>query len=358
MRTVTSDLEQLQLLHHHHRERLGRLVRPRRAAPPPPPPPSADLALHVHGLRKRYGEVVALDGVDLDVARGEIVGLLGHNGAGKSTLVSIVAGLRRADAGSVRVAGVDRAADPVAARQRLGLAPQETGIYPDVSVRDNLRLFGAIAGLGGSDLRNAIDEAADAFGLAPVMGRPAGELSGGQRRRVHTAAAVLHRPPLLLLDEPTVGADVATRDAVLDLVRRLADEGAGVCYSTTYLPEVEALDASVAVLHEGRLLARGTIDELVAEHATTAIELTFDGAPPPLPDAQVDGEVARIPAADPAQQAAELLTRLPAAAAQRLRSFELVRDDLDSAYRTLTSHAAVTSSAGHGTATPHREVVA
>ena len=337
MRAVYNDLEELKLLHRHQHERLRRLARPRRS--PPPPAPSGELALRARGVRKVYDQVVALDGVDLDIARGEIVGLLGHNGAGKTTLVSIVAGLREPQAGSVAVAGVDTARDPVTARRRLGLAPQETGVYPDVSVRDNLRVFGALAGLAGRKLRAAIDEAAEVFGLGPLMGRPAGELSGGQRRRVHTAAAVLHRPPLLLLDEPTVGADVTTRDALLDLVRELARDGAGVCYSTHYLPEVETLDATVAVLHEGRLLARGSVPELVAAHATSAVELSFDGPPPPLPNAQVDGEVARVPAPAPAQAAAELLGALPSEAVARLRSVELVRDDLESAYRNLTRHA-------------------
>ena len=296
-------------------------------------------ALRIQALRKTYDGLVALDGVDLEVAPGEIVGLLGHNGAGKTTLVSIVAGLRRADAGQVHVAGIDIERDPVAARRRLGLAPQETGVYPDVTVEDNLRVFGALAGLGRRELVHRVDGVVEAFGLTPLLSRRVGELSGGQRRRVHTAAAVLHRPPLLLLDEPTVGADVGTRDALLHLVRELADEGAGVCYSTHYLPEVEALDASVAVLHRGRMLARGSISELIATHATSAVELTFDGAPPTLPGAQVDGEVARIPARDPARAAAELLTQLPSDTRARLRSIELTRDDLDGAYRSLIAGA-------------------
>ena len=296
-------------------------------------------ALRIEALRKTYDGFVALDGVDLEVAAGEIVGLLGLNGAGKTTLVSIVAGLRRADAGQVHVTGIDVDRDPVDARRRLGLAPQETGVYPDVTVEDNLRVFGALAGLGRRQLLHRVDGVVDAFGLTPLMSRRVGELSGGQRRRVHTAAAVLHRPPLLLLDEPTVGADVGTRDALLDLVRELADEGAGVCYSTHYLPEVEALDASVAVLHRGRMLARGSISELIDAHATSAVELTFDGAPPPLSGARFDGEVARIPTRQPARAAAETLAQLSSDARAKVRSIELTRDDLDSAYRSLIAGA-------------------
>ncbi len=296
----------------------------------------ADPVLRIRGLRKAYGGVVAVDGLDLDLARGEVLGLLGHNGAGKTTLISSVAGLRRPDAGTITIDGVDLRRDPVAVRRRLGLAPQETAIYPDATVHDNLRVFGALAGLRRRALRRAIEQTAPAFGLDALMHRRASVLSGGQRRRVHTAAAVLHRPPLLLLDEPTVGADVATRDALLELVGDLARDGAGVCYSTHYLPEVEQLGATVAVLHRGRLLARGTTNELVATHASSAVELAFDGDPPALPGAtaHADGRL-RVPADDPAATAAQLLSRLPADA--HLTSLALVRDDLEGAYRALTA---------------------
>ena len=303
---------------------------------PTRPPTGPGPVLRVGGLRKSYGALVALDGVDLEIARGEVVGLLGHNGAGKSTLVSIVAGLRRADAGSVEVDGIDVARDPVAACRRLGIAPQETAIYPDARVRDNLRVFGELAGLSGARLRARIEEVTAAFGLTEIVDRRAKELSGGQRRRVHTAVAVLHRPPLLLLDEPTVGSDVGTRDALLEVVRELAHEGAGVCYSTHYLPEIEALDASVAVLERGRLLARGTTSQLIAAHARSAVELTFDGPAPALGGAEIDGEVARLTTDTPARAVAQVLGTLPEPARARLRSIDLVRDDLESAYRALT----------------------
>lgn len=299
-----------------------------------------DHALEARGIEKSYGPVRALRGVDLTIAPGEVLALLGHNGAGKTTLVSLVAGLRRPDAGWVHVDGIDVAADPLATRRRLGLAPQENALYPIVSARENLRVFGALAGLRGRVLRERIEEAAVAFSLDGFMDRPVEQLSGGQRRRVHTAAAVLHRPPLLLLDEPTVGADVETRDALLELVRGLARDGHAVCYSTHYLPEVEALGASVAVLERGRLIARGTINELVAAHASSAVELIFDGPAPALDGADVEGGVARIPARDPARAAATILAELPTDVRAQLQSVELVRDDLESAYRALTGRDA------------------
>jgi ABC-2 type transport system ATP-binding protein len=184
--------------------------------------------LKVREVHKSYGPVKALSGVDLDVGRGEIVALLGPNGAGKSTLVSVIAGLVKADRGGVWLNGIDAGAHPDLARRQLGLAPQETGIYPTLSVLDNLRFFGELTGLRKRDLRRRIDETVAAFSLSDLLDRRARKLSGGEARRLHTAMIVLHRPPLLLLDEVTAGVDVQTRNQLLDLVASLADEGSAV----------------------------------------------------------------------------------------------------------------------------------
>jgi len=187
----------------------------------------ADLAptlvptLEVAGLRKSYGVTVALDGVDLVVEPGSIVGLLGRNGAGKTTLVSVIAGLLRADAGTVRVAGIDVVRDARRARACIGLAPQETGVYLPLSVRDNLRFFGGLSDLRGRVLRTRIDDVASALLLEPLLDRRARDLSGGERRRLHTAIALLHRPRLVLLDEPTTGcrrADATRAPAARDRI--------------------------------------------------------------------------------------------------------------------------------------------
>ncbi len=237
--------------------------------------------LEVRGLSKSYGSRRALDRVDLEVAAGEITALLGRNGAGKTTLVSIVAGLRSADAGRVVVGDIDVTAEPGRARATLGLAPQETGVYPTLSCRDNLRLFAGLAGSGRRDARRTIDELAQALALTELLDRHAKELSGGERRRLHTAIALVGRPALVLLDEPTVGADVQTRTQLLGVVRGLAQDGAAVVYSTHYFPEVEELQASVAILERGRLLARGTIADIVTEHSIGRVEFVFAG---PAPD--------------------------------------------------------------------------
>ncbi|MGZ4666842.1 MAG: ABC transporter ATP-binding protein, partial [Frankiaceae bacterium] len=245
-----------------------------------PPVCAAPTVLSVEGLHKSYGQVKALCGLDLEVAPGQIVSLLGPNGAGKSTFVSIVAGLRRPDAGSVFVGGVDALARPKAARSLIGLAPQELGIYPVVTVRQNLTLFGELAGLGRRELRIRVQEVAEALLLDDLLDRLAGELSGGQKRRLHTAAALVHRPRLLLLDEATAGADVETRAQLVSLVRELAAEGPPSCTPRTTCREVETLGAYVVLIDKGSVLARGAVAELVARHGGSVVELRFDGEAP------------------------------------------------------------------------------
>lgn len=167
--------------------------------------------LSVRGVHKSYGSVEALRGVDLTVEPGEIVGLVGPNGAGKTSLVSIVAGLRRPDRGEVHVGGLDVTRHRQEVGRLLGLAPQDLAIYPTIKVRDNLVVYGELAGLRGAELRRRIDETAETLGITDLLDRRGAALSGGQKRRLHTAMALVHRPPLLLLDEPTVGADIESR---------------------------------------------------------------------------------------------------------------------------------------------------
>ena len=294
--------------------------------------------LLVEGLSKSYGSTRALDGVDLRVEAGTILGLLGPNGAGKTSLVSIVAGLRRPDAGRVEVCGIDATRSPHQTRRLIGIAPQETGVYLSLRVRDNLRFFAGLAGLSRAQVGARVDEVATALGLAPLLDRRASQLSVGERRRLHTAIALLHHPALVLLDEPTTGADVVTRRQILDLVRGLADDGSAVVYSTHYLPEIETLNADVAFIDRGRIVARGTTAELVRTHGTSALELTFIDAVPMsarVDGAIVDGTTVRIPGGYPAARAAELLPRL-GADARSLTSIEIERPSLESVYLAVT----------------------
>jgi ABC-2 type transport system ATP-binding protein len=192
-------------------------------------PPAGLVAV---GLVKRYGRSVALDGFGLSVSPGEIAGLVGHNGAGKSTFVEAVSGLTRPDAGRVSLAGIDALAHPRQARARLGVCPQETALYPRLTVGEHLRLFGALAGLRRAALRRAVDRVAEQLCLTDVLGRPAGLLSGGQRKRSQAATALIAETPVLLLDEPTAGADPQTRQALLAVVAERAAAGAAVVYTT------------------------------------------------------------------------------------------------------------------------------
>jgi len=295
-------------------------------------------ALALRGVTKRYDAVTALSDVDLDIAPGEIVGLLGHNGAGKTTLMSIVAGLLHPDAGSVRVLGVDPVSDPHGARARLGLAPQELGVYPPLTVRHNLRFFAELAGLRGRAVDRRIEEIAEPLGLTKLLGRQVAQLSGGEQRRVHTGMALMHQPKLLLLDEPTAGVDVQTRERLLELVRAMAAGGTAICYSTHYLPEVEALDGSVAILNAGRMVARGTLKELVRQHGDSAVELTFSGSAPdivmPWP-AVADGQTLRVTVDQPHLAAPRVLEALGGSVGE-LVNLRIVQPSLESVFLQVT----------------------
>jgi ABC-2 type transport system ATP-binding protein len=298
--------------------------------------------LSVRGLRKAYGSTLALAGIDLDVGAGEIVGLLGPNGAGKTTLVSIVAGLRRADAGSVHIGGTDALAHPHRVRAHFGFAPQETGVYPSLTASENLRFFGELAGLRGARLADAIDSVAAALALTGLLDRRAQHLSGGERRRLHTALALVHRPPLVMLDEPTTGADVQTRTQLLALVRELAANGSAVVYSTHYLPEIEQLGASVVIVDRGRAIARGPVSELVATHATSVVELTFDGPAPasvatgaPGDRVEREGAVLRVTTRSPDAATTAVIEQL-GDDVRHLRGLDVSRPSLEAVYLGLT----------------------
>jgi ABC-2 type transport system ATP-binding protein len=296
--------------------------------------------LEVEDVRKRYRGTVALDGVSLSIPAGRIMALLGPNGAGKTTLISIVSGLRRADSGSVRVGGNEITGRSTVSLRLIGLAPQETAVYPMVTVAENLRFVARITGLPRREREQRVAETADAFALGGLLGRRPELLSGGERRRLHAALACVHRPPLLLLDEPTAGVDVATRAHVLAAIRKLAaDEGCAVCYSTHYLPEVAELDATVSIIHRGRVVAAGTPEALTSTGASY-VRLRFDGAAPHAPalGGQAHGSTLIVPSGDPAPVIALLATE-NAAAMSRLLSMDIVRPSLESVLLSLTGES-------------------
>ncbi len=295
--------------------------------------------LEIAGVSKSYGSHRALDDVDLTVPRGQIVGLLGPNGAGKTTLLSIVAGLLRADAGEVRVNGSDVARDPLRAQRSLGFAPQTTGLYEPLTVEENLRFFGELAGLRRRQLDRRVAEVCGALLLDGLRARQCQQLSGGEKRRAHTAVALIARPPLLMLDEPTVGADIETRVALIGLVQELAAGGTAILYTTHYLPEVEALDASVVLVDEGRVIARGSVDQLIAAHGSGELELRFKGPAPVVElegvTVQSDGDRLWVSTPDPAPVTARILQRLDADI-NRLDGISILRPSLESVFTNLT----------------------
>jgi ABC-type multidrug transport system ATPase subunit len=283
--------------------------------------------LEVNGLVKRYGGVVALAGLDLQVGAGEVVGLVGHNGAGKTTAVEVVLGLVRPDEGSVRVGGIDALAEPRKARALMGVAAQDLQLYITATVRQNLALCAGLAGLG----RRAADEALEEVGLAEVADRRVTVLSGGQRRRVQAACALLGRPPLLLLDEPTVGADPQTRSALLGAIRRRADEGAAVLYTTHYLPELVELGATIAAVRAGRVVARGSQSELLAGlPARVVVELDEGPAGLVGQPAERDGDAWVIRTTDPGGTLAALVR-----AGSLPRRVDVQHASLDDLYESL-----------------------
>jgi ABC-2 type transport system ATP-binding protein len=296
--------------------------------------------LEVAKVAKHFGHTVALDGFDLRVQAGEIAGLVGHNGAGKTTFARSVVGLVVPEAGSIRVQGIDVARRATQIRPLVGLAPQELALYPTATARENLFLFAGLYGMRRRDAAQRIAQVADDLVLAEVLDRRVRDLSGGQQRRVQAATAMMHRPKVLLLDEPTVGADPVTRAALLALVRSAAEDGAAVVYTTHYLPELDMLEATLAVADHGRIVARGDRASLLATVPGRAI-VEFDCTAPALalpPGVRADihrqDRRLTITTPDPATMLAPILAAHPEAAAH-LRAIELHPPTLDDLYHQL-----------------------
>ena len=288
-------------------------------------------ALDVREIRKSYGTHEVLRGVDLRVEPGQILGLLGRNGAGKSTLITILCGLRRADSGTASICG-HRPASADAARL-IGYAPQELGIYPDLSVAQNLAAFGELHGLGRREAASRADEVMELLGLSEKRGQRASHLSGGQQRRLHAGMAIMHRPRLLFMDEPTVGADVEARSQILRTVRQLADEGAAVVYTSHYLAEFEELGSDIAILNEGRVVARGTLEEIIAGHGRAEVTLEFDRRVPTIDGWSANDRTLRHigDEADPGSRIGEALAS-PALQGARLMDVRITQASLHNAY--------------------------
>ena len=296
-------------------------------------------AIDIRGLVKTYGSLRALDGVDLTVAPGEFFALLGPNGAGKTTLISILAGLVRPTAGSVRVMGVDVVGDGPEARRKLGVVPQELVFDPFFTVRETLRIQSGYFGLLRND--DWIDELLAALELTDKADTNMRRLSGGMKRRVLVGQALVHRPPVIVLDEPTAGVDVALRQGLWALMRRLNAEGHTIVLTTHYLEEAEELCGRVAMLKQGSLAALAPTQQLLARYAQRQVWLRLSDA-----DRLPAGLALRFTSADGGWLAdlADIGALEPLLAAVRqsgagLEDLELRRADLEQVFLHLTESA-------------------
>lgn len=231
--------------------------------------------LKVEELSKNYGDLVAVDKISFSAGKGTVFGLLGPNGAGKSTAINCISGLLQPTSGHASVAGHDVVSDGKAARRSLGVVPQELALYEDLPAIENLRYWGKAYGLHGQALESRVDEVLETIGLADRAKDLPKEFSGGMKRRLNFGCGVVHRPPVILLDEPTVGVDPQSRARLFDLVESERDAGACILYTTHYMEEAERLCDSVAIIDHGKLVAQGTLGELRAKlGARDVLQLT------------------------------------------------------------------------------------
>lgn len=224
--------------------------------------------LQAEGLTKTYvpAQTLALTSFSLSIGPGEIVGLLGPNGAGKTTAVSLLTGLLTPDCGRVHVCGVDICEHPRKARQSIGLVPQRIALYPSMTAAENLSYFGSMYRIGGRQLKERVEACLETVGLSASAHVRIDAFSGGMQRRANLAVALVHRPRLLFLDEPTAGVDPQSRSMILDRLAELSRSGAGLLYTTHYIEEAEKICSRIVVIDEGRTIARGSPGELADAH--------------------------------------------------------------------------------------------
>ena len=234
-------------------------------------------AIIVEDLHKRFGDVEALAGIDLEVAEGTVFGLLGPNGAGKTTAVRVLATVLQPDGGRAEVLGYDVVRQPEAVRRRIGLAGQYAAVDPNLTGRENLRMVGLLAQLVRSRILPRAAELLERFDLTSAADRPLRTYSGGMRRRLDIAASLMQRPPVLFLDEPTTGLDITSRNELWEMIRELVNEGTTVLLTTQYLEEADRLAGRIAVVDEGRVIANDTPEALKSQLGSTVVEMDVRG---------------------------------------------------------------------------------
>jgi ABC-2 type transport system ATP-binding protein len=257
------------------------------------------VALRVVGLSKRYGTTAAVSGLNFEIGEGEIFGLLGPNGAGKTTTIAMLATQRQPSGGDAKLFGHSACKEPNIVRQMIGLAPQEVSLYPALTAAENLQFFGRIYGVRESELSKRIDELLALVGLDAQRDDQVSIFSGGMKRRLNLAVSLVHRPKLILLDEPTAGVDPQSREQILKIIGGLRDDGNAILYTTHYMEEAERLCDRLGILSEGKLVAEGTLDGLLSGlEFAEIIELRGLPAGVDLGGMQALGGVSRIERGD------------------------------------------------------------
>ncbi|MBM3791810.1 MAG: ABC transporter ATP-binding protein [Acidobacteria bacterium] len=302
--------------------------------------------IEVEGLHKQYGDLIAVRDVSLTAEPGRIFGLLGPNGAGKSTTIGCISGLLTPTAGRIRVRGHDAVLDRRAARECLGVVPQEPALYEDLSAWENTAFWGAAYGLRGERLKERVREALTVSGLLDRSREPVKRFSGGMKRRLNMACGIVHRPQVLLLDEPTAGVDPQSRVRLLDLVREEAARGACVLYTTHYMSEAESLCDRLAIIDHGRIIACGTLPELrgmVGEKDILRLSGRFDpektkaalGAMDGVEVVQAGEDGLRLVMEGATRKLSDLISALAKAGAE-IRETTLTQPSLESLFIKLT----------------------
>jgi len=306
-------------------------------------------AIEVKNIKKSFGSFQAVQGVDFVVQQGEILSLLGPNGAGKSTTISMLSGLIAPSDGNAFIMGYSITSQPKLAKEKLGVVPQDIALYPDLSARENLLFWGKMYDLRGSELKQRVDEVLEMIDLTERQKDRVGKFSGGMKRRVNIAAALMHKPDVIIMDEPTVGIDPQSRRHILDNVKKLNRQGMTVLYTTHYMEEAAELSDHIAIMDTGKIIAFGKHDELVKMVGEqTRIDLTFNAEVEAIIPAwkEIEG-VSGIDASDGKVTALvddsnHALPRLLEVAAQggvRILSVDFKEPNLESVFLHLTGRA-------------------